>query len=259
MYLPSVQRFLERRTIAYIEDQFGSDSIPTDQETKIRQIAKIMGVTDEMRIRKMNDNALVIFDYHNALFIPSNLWGFLPLVDIPCIYVSTGFLEDLSSEEQQFLIGHELIHLRDRHTRFLGLLYYLFIFAVIFVTFFIMQSFIKLYSKLLKRFTQPIELHYFLQALQACIITIFFFTAILLPELGVSLYRRHLERCADLQSVALINSHHGGIAFLNRCIKEWGHCAEWNWWQACILHHPSHTERKKYILAHQQKNIDLHS
>jgi len=249
LYLPPVQKFLERQTITAIEDQFGSASIPAEQEAKIYRVAQAMGITDRIRIRKMNETALTTFNYHNAFFMPSNLWGILPFVDIPFIYISTGFLEDLSDPEQEFLIGHELIHLRERHTRFLGLFYCGSIFILMLMAFLAIRPFKSLYGRLLERCTKPVELHYILQALQLCCIAALFATAIILPFMGLVSYKRHLERYADLQSVALINSHQGGITFLDRCVKELGHCAELHGVQALIIDHPSNAERKKYIQA----------
>jgi len=252
LQIPLVQTRLEQYTISWIEDQYGSQPLPPDQEAKVIGIAQAMGITENIRIRKMNDLALSTFGYHNAFFIPSNIWGFLPLADVPFLYFSTGLLEDYPEEEQRFLIGHELIHLRDRHIRFVALLHYASLLLLLLTSFVLSQRFIRWYKRILDRFTDPVELNYLLQGVQACIIAGLISMAFLVPALSSFAYRRCIERAADLESVSLIKSHGGGIAFANRCITELGQPGDWSCWQGLTIDHPSNNERKKYLVADQQ-------
>src|SRR5438876_215687 len=101
-----------------MQETYGSMPLAPAYEAKILAIAKELEVTDSMVMRKMNTHALKAFGYNNACAASHVFLGILPLVDTPFLFISEGFFEDLTEEEQRFLIGHELIHIKERHTKY---------------------------------------------------------------------------------------------------------------------------------------------
>ena len=108
--------YLNDYAIQAAEEQFGSQHLAPAQEEKILSIAHEMGITEPFTIRKMNRFAIAFGGYHNAFAYFPALLHFIPLSNKPFLFISEGFFEDLTLDEQRFLIGHELTHIQENHT-----------------------------------------------------------------------------------------------------------------------------------------------
>ena len=227
---------------------FGSMPVAPIHETKIKQIAIQMGISDSIIIRKMNHAAIATYGYHNAFAFFPCLLTCIPIGSQPFIYISQGFFEDLTAKEQEFIIGHELVHIKERHTRYLNLSMYAFFLVLLIGAYFL--------RKRMKVFIQ----NYFNASYHTALIYIFsgllFFICLAIPELTELAYRRHIERVADHKSLTALQSYDGLIALIARWQKENGMPSH-NPYFGIIADHPSCNERKEYCQKLQAKQKDL--
>jgi len=121
IFYPSIRNYLEKYAIDNLYESLGSLPVSKEIEEKINHIAKEMNFTQDVAIKKMNTYAMRIMGYHNAFACYPTLF-FTFAFDKPHLYISEGFFEDLSLEEQRFLIGHELAHIQEHHLLYLNLI-----------------------------------------------------------------------------------------------------------------------------------------
>lgn len=223
-----------------VQNAFGALRLAPEQEEKIKKIAEQMGVFEPMVIRKMNSVATTTFGYGNAFVTYPCLLNLMPLSDIPFLYVSEGFFEDLSSEEQIFLIGHELTHLKERHARHLHLVAFLLFWLVMGIALFSLKKYLVASRHL------------------NMAIFIFFLANAFGCNLAVQAYRRYIEKEADRQSLTILESYDGCIKLVDRWQREWSMPSH-NPYFGLLADHPSCVERKMYCLElkthHSAKDI----
>lgn len=235
-----IRQYLDAYAIQLVGEQYGYGALPPAQEAKILGLAIELGIADKIIVRKMNTAALQMYGYHNAFACTAQWRGFLPLSFQPFVYVSESFLEDLSEQEQRFLIGHELIHARERHLMFLNLINYLVVLLLLLLW---MWLIVRLYSRMIT--TKPYWF-YLVAYLLLCLV-------VGIPKLGYKAYCRHIEWVADRESLQLLNTYEGCLKALERWQKDFG-IPEHNADFGLLADHPSCYERKEYCLALQTLN-----
>lgn len=242
--------FLEKQALADIvkitQEQFGSLPLAPEQERFIRDIAAEIGLEKKLVIRKMNPRALASFGYHNAFAYNPQTPYFLPIESTSFLFVSEGFFEDLSPEEQRFLIGHELIHIKHGHLHYfhLGLILFFALFLIFlwqpakYIMVIMRKRFPLFYSKYIPWVTTAL-------LVGICVAS---------TSLVALAYRRYIEREADCVSMQLLNSHAGCLLLTERWHKE---CkiALHNPYFGITADHPSCAERQTYCLALQHQSI----
>lgn len=232
---------------ASIEKQLGSVRVTPQQETFILQIAQEMGVLQPIIIRKMNRNALLHFGYHNAFVIFPLIMRYIPVGTTPFLFISEGFFDDLSIQEQRFLIGHEMVHIKEQHFRSLYLFLYLLFFALLIMGFFIYRYTTYLIQKYIKRYQV---------LLSGITFSVLLFICFLIPRLVEAHYRKNKEREADYHALSLLQVHDGCISLLNRWEHQWGVPLH-NPYYGLFADHPSTHERKTYCLALKNNEVLL--
>ena len=231
--LSPVKNYLDSYAIGFAEKKFGSKHLAQSQEDKILSIAKEMGITENIVIRKMNTSALQTYGYYNAFaYFVGVPFQIFPISDQPFMFVSEGFLEDLSAEEQRFLIGHELIHIRDRHTKYLALPWYLSILLLLTMTYFIRKKY------LLGRLLTGLLIYF----------------SVAVPNLTMLAYRRHIEWVADTESMKILNSYDGCMKLMSRWQKDFKMPKD-HLIHALVSDHPSCHEREQCCLELKNQNI----
>lgn len=229
-----------------MEEAYGSATLIPVYEAKILAIAKELGVTEPIVMRKMNTKTLLAFGYYNAFAAFHLLGGFLPLVDTPFLFISEGFFEDLSEQEQRFLIGHELVHIKERHTKYIQLILVLISLVLAFLWW--------VYAR--KR-TEAIIARYVTESYRLPLLVCAGFLTVctleLIPDLMHLWYRRHIEWEADHQSLTRLHSHDGGVQLMERWMKEFKLPQSNPYW-GIVADHPSCYERRAYCLAEKQKH-----
>lgn len=219
-----IRQKLDAYATQVAEERFGSLPLAPEQEKKIASIALEMGITEPITIRKMSTKAIQTFGYYNAFaYFSSTIWNLIPISDKPFLFISEGFFEDLSPEEQRFIIGHELIHINERHTPFLSLSLLILLVALL-----IFWNFVRKYLKT-----------FFSYGLFCLLCSI--------PTFTRFAYKRSMERVADHKSMQILKSYDGGIKLIERWEKEF-HLPPHNPYFGLLSDHPSCSERKNYCL-----------
>lgn len=233
-----ISQYLDKCAVNKVEARYGCMPLSPEQEAKVVAIALEMGITEKIIIRKMNSFALQTYGYHNAFVTFGRLFEVLPLSTQPFLYISAGFFEDLSDAEQRFLIGHELIHARDRHLLFYDLFYKLTIILLV-VTFWLVNYYFSRRSPQL--FFKKI------------FIMVLFYIGLIVIFLTGMFYRRYIERVADCESLKLLNSYDGFFQLNQRWQRDFCMPKHNNYF-GLLADHPSCHEREQYCLALQQKS-----
>jgi Zn-dependent protease with chaperone function len=179
-----------------------------------------------------------LFGYHNAFACFPLVLGFIPTRNNPFLFVSEGFFEDLSQEEQRFLIGHEIAHIKERHTVYLNLISYALLLLFLMLSW-LLRKYIKLISK-------KITIKYS-SALSNSISCIFFFTCMLSAEIIEFSYRRSIEKEADIKSISMLKTYAGFIKLMDKYEKEIK-VPEQTSYFGLLADHPTFAERKNYCL-----------
>lgn len=231
-----VQKKIDSYAIHIAEKSFGSKPLAKDVEEKIRAIALEMNIADPIIIRKMNQSALSTYGYCNAMAYFPQLFNIIPISNKAFLFISEDFLEDLSLEEQRFLIGHEMVHIQERHTKYLNLL--------IFLIMIVLGIFVSFVHKYLASIWHIYASSFFMY--------IFLALSILITQLTRRTYQRHIERVADYQSLAILNSYAGGVKLTERWEKEYKHPLV-NPYYGLFADHPACGERKLYCLKLQDQ------
>ncbi len=246
--IPFSKDFLEEQAIAgaikTTQIAFGSMPLKPEQEQFVKSIADEIGIANKLIIRKMNHNALAQFGYHNAFAYNPQLYSLFPIESVSFLFISEGFFEDLSLEEQRFLIGHEMIHIKHGHLNYLIMCLLLF-FAIL--VFFAWQI-----RKRIKLIVQCwVSYRY-----QIYVMRMVTFVLLCVCNIGTSgadfAYRRYIEKEADCVSMQLLNSYDGCMKLTERWHKE---CklALHNPYFGLTSDHPSCAERQAYCLELQNQ------
>ena len=220
------------------EQQFGSMLLAPEHEEKIVALAQEMKVTEPIIIRKMHSRALLLFGYYNAFAYFPLLFNCIPIGNQAFLFISEGFFEDLSPEEQRFLIGHEMVHIKEHHTQYLNLVLYTLFFMLLFLWWFANKYKGKIFTSYRTKYHTSVS---------AFVSLILFGLCLVIPKLVGLTYRRYIEREADCVSLAILKSYDGGIKLIERWQKEFGmpmHNQNW----ALFSDHPSCHERKMYCM-----------
>lgn len=236
-YCPYIARQLHTYALRSTQEQFGDQPVDASQEAFVQTIAQEMGITEPIILRKMNTQTLHLFGYWNACALFPLFGNCIPLSNQPFLYISQGFFEDLTPQEQRFLIGHELIHIKERHAR----LYNLFFFMAIFITIILFTLLRKLIIRGIERY---INSRHFIAVIFFALLSM----SLWVPSLIGLWYRRHIEWQADIQSIAALQSYDGGIKLMERWVKQFR--IPWhNEYAGLWADHPSCFERRAYCLT----------
>lgn len=226
-----VTQYIQSYAISTTEAMFGGQSLTQEQEHKIRKIAQKLGITQTINIRKMNAQSLQQFGYHNAFAYFPRFLNIVPLGDHAFMYISEGFFEDLNSDEQDFLIGHELVHIKYEHTKYSPI--------ICFVLFILITLGVWLLRKkyaVLRYWTASIGLWLMLMWIM---------------NVGYLSYRRHIEHEADIHSLERLETHTGMLKIIERWMREYKTPLHNNYY-GIFSDHPSVSERRTYCLESQQ-------
>lgn len=238
--IPLFSRALNQYAQHSMQEYYGAAPVSPMYETKILEIAKEMGIGKPIIIRKMNTTSMGIMGYYNAFAAFYLFLHIFPLVDTPFLFISEGFFEDLSESEQRFLIGHELTHIKEEHTRYLSLSMLLF-----FILFFALLRSgvikINLYVPLHHRKW----IKWFLNISTA-------YVCFLVTYSGACIYRRHIEWQADMSSLVQLQTREGGIKLVERWQRDFNMPTQADFFSG----HPTCAERRKYLLEYQKTSIE---
>lgn len=246
----AISQQINAQALITAQQQFGALHVAPEQEEKINHIAREMGISYPIIIRKMNQAALAMFGYHNAFAYIPQLCNLIPTGATPFIFISEGFFEDLSPEEQRFLIGHELIHINEGHLNYLQL--------SLLLLFLLLAGGAWIVRKQIKKSIQnktPAIYHRYIMAFITCVLL---WPCGLITSLTALAYRRHIERDADCRSLEMLCSYEGCLKIADRWQDELKVAAH-NPYFGLTSDHPSCAERKAYCLElqkqHYQKDL----
>ncbi len=223
----------------------GQEPVLADQEKRIRQIAAEMNITQPFIVRKMTQYVMSQLGYFNAAVLFPMMFNFIPVTHIPMLLISESFFEDLSLAEQRFLIGHEMIHIRESHCKYANLIVALLVWLLALCIFLLVSPIKKM---LLTYFSARLSLY-----LSVCILAGLFCSNVALLGIAHMTYRRIIERQADLESLAILSSYEGAALIMEKFEKV-AKISKTNWYQALWVDHPSNIERKLYCLELQNRS-----
>jgi len=244
-YFHQIRSYIDAYAISRAQQMFGSMPLAQEQEQLIKSIAVQMGAPDNIIMRRMNVSALRVFGYHNAFSYFPQVGGVLPISTIPFLFVSEGFFEDLTPEEQVFLIGHELAHIKERHVLFLMPCAFLGLFILLFMLF-IMHKRIKavVYACVAERYQRR-------SFVGVMILSIYLVSVA--SGMFCLAYRRHIERDADYKALEVLHSYDGCLKLLDRWQAEFKIPEHTTYFVGLMTDHPSCAERRVYCLALQNQ------
>lgn len=229
--------FIAERT----QQEYGSKMVDAEHEAFIRAIAQEMQITQPFEIRFMNTAALQKFGYYNAFAYSPDLWNIIPLDTQQFLFISQGFFEDLSAQEQRFLIGHELAHIHYRHALYINLLCLL-LAILTFMSIMCLGKALKIPTGVLsmrETFSKPM------------LVLVIAATVIGLSCRMMQLaYRRFVERQADVYALTHLHAHEGLMKIADRWQDTFKVPDTTSYW-GLFADHPSHSERKEYCKHHQ--------
>lgn len=226
-------RAVQSYAISSTEDRYGSRSLTHEQEHKIKKIAQQLGITQTVNVRKMNAHALQQLGYHNAFAYFPQALNTIPLGNQAFMYISEGFFEDLDLEEQDFLIGHELMHIKEKHMKYDPLIYFVLIILMTCVVLLLRKKY-----SFLRHWIATIGL---------------WITLMWVINFGQLAYRRHIERMADIKSIESLGTYTGLLKLVERWAKEYKMPLHNNYY-GIFSDHPSVSERQAYCLEFQQNH-----
>ncbi len=215
------------------QSMFGGSSLAPEQERKIKNIAQKLGISQTIHIRKMNAQTLQQYGYHNAFAYFPRLLGIVPVGSEAFMYVSEGFFEDLDPEEQEFLIGHELAHIQQGHTRYAAVVYFLLVIVMSLGIWWALRKYQILGNWLAKGALWIV-----------CMVSL---------NLAALYYRRHIEWEADLHAIERLSAHNGMMKITQRWLKEHKMPLHEDYF-GLLSHHPSVWQRQAYCLESQKNH-----
>lgn len=200
----------------FAETLFGHQNLKDDYTKIIQDVMQEMDIKENIKLKRMNSTAMIVYGYNNAVSFFPAIFG-VPL-NKPYIFVSEGFFEGLSYEEQRFIIGHELIHIRDKHA------YYALV-AYCFLMLFLLAICLNIRNK-----------NYMFVS---------FAFVVLVMNLGYSCYQRYYEGLADILSMEILNSQSGCLKLIDRWQKDFNMPEDFkNLRERCFADHPSLKQRR---------------
>lgn len=240
---------LDFYALKMVQDRYGTQPLAPEQEAKIRHIAQEMNIVEPIIIRKMNHQTLRTFGYYNAFACFAQFMNSIPLSNKPFMFVSEGFFKDLSPEEQRFLIGHELIHIKEHHTQYSTFLYWFFVIILFLGVFW-------LHKKRIIPIIDSREVFKNQRHFRTVFVSLLFYISLVIPNLCHLAYRRHIEWVADEQSLLSLQSYEGGLKLFDRWQNDFKLPLH-NHFYGLLADHPSCYERKMYCLHLKNKSKDL--
>lgn len=224
------------------EEKFGARHLSSEHVSLINSIAAEMGITEPIEIRKMNSAALRTFGYCNAFVYFPSILNLIP-IEKPFMFFSEGFFEDLSPEEQRFLIGHELVHAKERHLIYTSLIVFLVMLTTLCFAWYIFKN--RIFRNAIAQ-NFPKLTHQTISIINIVLIWVWIQIVSSLTYAINMAYRRKIEREADCTSLAILNSHEGGLKMIERW-KTFSvpNSGKLNNILGC---HPTHEERKIFCL-----------
>lgn len=238
-----VRNYLDNYAVKQVEEFLGSKPLKPEYEAIVVALAQEMGITEHIVIRKMNATAMQMLGYHNAFVIFPKFAGIIPISSQPMLYVSEGMFEDLTYPEQRFLIGHELIHARDRHLLFAHIVHMMIILLLLGLAYLVFVYLQKRYQ--------------ISQLIRGMLVASLLAISLGGEYLGFMFYRRHIEQIADTDSLKLLNSYEGFFSLNKRWQKEFCIPKHNVKFFGLLAGHPSCHEREQLCLELQKKyNIE---
>lgn len=225
---------------AQLEDLYGSQEISSNLSEKIYNLSQKIGISSSLKLKKMNYKALQSLGYYNAFIANPVFLSIFPINDL-YLYASQSFVEDLTEQEQDFLLGHELVHAKYKDSFYM----HFFMILSVLVFAYIFYNFGYLGFRY-KNFNSEI-LRWFL-------ISLSFVFFCLVEELLWHRYRKALETRADCFSLAKLNTYDGAFKVMERWSKDFKMNDHHDWW-GLFATHPSLAERKIYCLDLKNKNL----
>lgn len=209
----------------YLVQGYGTQPLSKKQTRLVTSIMKEMGITKPIDMRMANWRAKATWGRNNAIAMYDQY-----------LFISDSFFDELSKEEQRFLIGHELSHIKFGHnSKQLTVLILLIILAFF------------LYGKINKALRARIQ-----RRIITLPLGLFCLWLLLVGrQITSATLSRICERQADMESVRCLNCPKGGIKFFDRLeradkitvaqnrIKKW--LGPW------IATHPSNKARIDYL------------
>ncbi|HLB94085.1 MAG TPA: M48 family metalloprotease [Candidatus Babeliales bacterium] len=242
-------------TINALEKTYGAQPLDPKRTALVQSIAAEMGISKPIKICKMNTLAMQQFGYCNAFAVTPLFLDLIPISSQPYMYISESFFADITPAEQRFLIGHELIHIRDQHVDWLN-----FGIAILqIIGFIIFWLLIKPLRQKLSALSAHMQTQVNSKLSKLLLIKILIILAIagtamltigLIPSLLGLTYRRYVEREADCRSLELLNSHEGALKFMCRAEQSYS-SPQHNPYFGLLSDHPSCHERRIYCLESQ--------
>lgn len=236
VYSDRITQSIQSFAIKEAQKKFGDKSISPEREQEIRSIAQEMNIDKEFLIRKMNREALLKFGYCNAFVYFYTFLNCIPMCSTPFLFISESFFEDLSFEERRFLIGHELVHIEEEHTRYLQMATYLFMIVAGLFSYFLGKRWFK-------KLSLSQELND--RKIYRVLIFFIFWLNLVVIGLGNCAYKRYIERVADYRALTTLKAYDGAFKIFNRWHNDYK-VALHNPYYGLLADHPSCDERRTY-------------
>ena len=242
-YAP-IYTYLEAQAIETLYTQVGNLPVHIKIKEKIDLLAQEVGLTRPLIVNKMNSNGTRLFGYHNCFIAYPRICLNLITFNQPHMFISEGFFEDLSPDEQKFILGHELIHAREAHHGYYFTLITTSIRIVIMLCIVLIIYLLALYFKnnVLTNFTDQLRYTFY-------IIAVLLLSASfgILSHLAENYFRRQIEKEADILSIEILKTHKGAQEIFDRWHKEFKMPLESSYGDI-FSDHPSLATRKNYCL-----------
>jgi Zn-dependent protease with chaperone function len=207
--------------ISNFEANLGRVDLSAEYVNQIRSVMSKMNFDMPVNLKKMNSQTLRIYGYYNAIAAYPMLLKIIPL-NKPYIFASESFFEDITKEEQVFLIGHELMHIFYKDPIWHNVIFnFLFISLIAFIIFLI----------------------YNYICINKIALTIIFILSLGIINLGKFAHSRYFEKRADLESMQILCSHEGCLKYIDRCEEFFNMKSDNNSW---LSDHPSNNQRRNY-------------
>lgn len=233
------------------QEILGEVPVSAQQEEFIRSVAAEMNIQENFLVRKMSQPAMLTLGYCNAFACFPLIFNCIPTGTQPLLFMSEGFFEDLTLQEQRFIIGHELTHIKEHHTQYLNLWIMMVQLIVLIFLWVLFRWYIT--PRIKRKFAEKKQ--------RIAIYAVITFMVFAITELGATLvqkqYLRDYERVADYSALTTLNCHDGFIALIKRWQSDY-QMPSHNSYYGLFADHPSCVERKNYCLQLQAQQKDHH-
>jgi Zn-dependent protease with chaperone function len=170
----------------FIEKRFGHESVSFECAQLVHSLVHTLGISYPLTLRKMNCDAVRTLGWYNAFAYGRH------------IFINEPFLMQLTRQEQTFLLGHELTHVKENHVPIFFATHCSLLVTVIVVYTYLHRTKVRAWSK---RVLVAIGLLIAASSLYASV-------------------RRYYESEADRNAVISLNCVEGGISFLQSMEKK---------------------------------------